>query len=204
MESESHHPALGPIGVALTSKYLLVSGYLRLSLIMPSIAQPVLINDVRVILVQNFTLNHLHKPRSPSPDLQPTVNVLLWSMRKHSSWSSSPKLDVYDELSLVEQFRLPDDEKIRPSTAEGARTGVRVQHELAVSIMYTPLVDNPEGHRREKKLSTPATLSSCCCIFDALQLPAYSSSGRDDERYIDKDAIGFCTGCLVGRGVLKA
>ena len=199
MESESDHPALGPIGVALTSKYLLVSGYLRLSLLMPSIVQPVIINDVRVILVQNFTLNHLQKPRTPSLDSNPTVNVLLWSMKKHSSWQSAPKLDTYDELSLIEQFRLPDDEKIRPSTAEGAKTGVRVQHELAVSVMYTPLVDNPEGHRREKKLSTPATLSSCCCIFDALQLPAYSSYGSAEETYIDKDAIGFCTGCLVGR-----
>ena len=196
MENESEHPILGPVGVTLTSKYLLVSGYLRLSLILPSFAQPVEINDVRVNLIQNFSLNSLKKPRPKTEDVKP-VTVPLWSMRKSARWEVDPVFETYEELTVMEQFRLPDDDKIRPSTADGSISGIRVSHELSVCIYYTPLRDNPERQKREKKLSTPATISSCCCIFDALQLPAYSSEGRADECLIDKDAITFCTGCLV-------
>lgn len=198
MESESEHPVLGPVGATLSSKYLLVSGYLRLSLIMPSLAQEVEINDVRVNLVQHFTLCSLKKgrPESGKNEIKP-ITVLLWSMQKHSHQQTPIRLNTYEELSVIEQFRLPDDDKIRPSTAEGAITGISVQHELSVCIYYTPLHDNPERLRREKKLSTPATLSSCCCIFDALQLPAYSSGEQTNEAaYLDRDAIAFCTGCL--------
>lgn len=191
MQRELHQDCLGPIGVNLHSKYLLVSGYLRLSLILPSLPKPVRIDDIFVQMEQTFELQSMKDPSRTEKQVQ-MVPVMSLKGRKGVTGVYQPG----EELSISEQFRLPDDGKIRPSTAERTKVGIRVSHRLAVCIHYTPLTDNPQNETKELKIAIPATFSSCCCIFEALQLPAYSRQGGKLVN-LDKSAIAFCSECLV-------
>lgn len=81
---------------------------------------------------------------------------------------------------------LPDDDRIRPTTSHKSKTGIRVEHKLALSLVCTPLPfpgaqsggTGSEYKTKEVHILAPATLSACCCVIEALQLPAY---GEDAE-----------------------
>jgi len=112
MQREIHQDALGPVGVNLHSKYLLVAGYLRLTLILPSIATLVRIDDVFVQVEQTFELRSSKDP-SASERHQQTIRLLSLAGRKGVTGVYQPG----SVLSISEQFRVADDAKIRPSTA---------------------------------------------------------------------------------------
>lgn len=116
MERELVHDVLGPVGVNLFSKYLLVAGYLRLGLVLPSINEPVSIDDVKVQLIQTFDLQSL---KSPERRERKVVSVLLWNLRGKEAVCT---LKAGQEFEILRQFRLPDDDIIRPSTSENAKT----------------------------------------------------------------------------------
>lgn len=188
MKREIQQDHLGPIGVNLHSKYLLVAGYLSLSLIMPSFAQAVHIEDIFVQIEQTFELQSMKDPSRTEKQYQ---TILVKSMKSKEGIPGA--YQPGQELSVYEQFRLPDGGKIRPSTAARTQVGLRVSHKLAVCIHYTPVYNNPERETRKIKIAIPATFSSCCGIFEALQLPAYSRQAAQ----LDKTAIAFCSECLV-------
>jgi hypothetical protein len=116
MEQETTHEVLGPVGVNLFSKYLLVSGFLRLGVILPSINQPVRIEDVKIELIETFKLQSLKKPERSEVRV---VTVPLWHLKEKESLGT---LKAGEEFSFVRQFRLPDDDKIRPTTSERSKT----------------------------------------------------------------------------------
>ena len=197
MQREIHQDALGPVGVNLHSKYLLVAGYLRLTLILPSIATLVRIDDVFVQVEQTFELRSSKDP-SASERHQQTIRLLSLAGRKGVTGVYQPG----SVLSISEQFRVADDAKIRPSTADASKAGIRVKHRLALCIHYTPLTNNPTGETKELKIAVPATFSSCCCVFEALQLPAYAKKGKAFAQ-LDTTAVGWCSECLVRHGLPK-
>lgn len=116
MERELWHDTLGPVGVNLFSKYLLVAGYLRLGLVLPSINEAVRIEDVKVQLHQIFKLQSL---KNPDRQQTKTVVVPLWNLREKEAVCT---LRAGEHFDILRQFRLPDDNKIRPSTSENAVT----------------------------------------------------------------------------------
>lgn len=73
--------------------------------------------------------------------------------------------------------------------------GIRVSQRLAVLIHFTPLLNNPTKQTRELKIATDAVLSSCLCMLEMLQLPAYKQSR--DKNELDYSMIGYCAECLV-------
>jgi len=190
LRSETHNNILGPIGVNLTSKYLLVSGYLRLELILPSIAQSVKIVDVQVQLLQTFRLHSLVDPKVQEEEIKPKP-LVLWSMKDKEALGTLSPGQVFN---VSRQFRLPDDDKIRPTTSTNSKTGIRVSHRLCVVVHFKALESNPEGEVKELKVATDAIVSSCCCMFEVLQLPAYSR--HPDVKNLDRNAIGYCSSCL--------
>lgn len=198
MTQETQHTALGPVGVNLFSKYLLVAGFIRLALILPSFAEAVRIEDIKVQLEQTFDLQS-HK--QPSLTDKKHVIVPLWSAKSDPSTSGVMRNYIAgEELSLSHQFRLPDDNAIRPSTSENSATNIRVSHRLAVCLRFVPLENNPQMETKELKIAIAAILSSCCCLFEALQLPAYSRcdlTKPDFGKGLDLSAIGYCSECLV-------
>ncbi|GJN89857.1 hypothetical protein Rhopal_002846-T1 [Rhodotorula paludigena] len=67
--------------------------------------------------------------------------------------------------------RVPDDDKVRPTTLEGSEgTRIRVSHKMNVEVRY-----RKEGDDEDMVLTIgkPVTITSCCCLVDSLYLPAY-------------------------------
>ena len=91
-----------------------------------------------------------------------------------------------DSFHFNKRIVLPDDDRIRPTTSLKSNTGIRVGHKLALSLVCTPQPaqgaqsggTRSEYKTKEVHILAPATLSACCCVIEALQLPAY---GEDAE-----------------------
>ena len=159
MQHEQAHPVFGPMGISLYSKYLLVAGYLNLSFIMPSLAQTVFIDDVKVELIQVYNLQSQSKPERTEVK---SVIVPIWSMKQDVGVSGG-LLSAEQAFTLSRQFRLPDDSKIRPSTPERSKTGIRVSHRLQVRVHYKDLKEDSQ-RIREFKIATDALMSSCWSV----------------------------------------
>lgn len=192
LETETYNDTLGPVGANLSSKYLLVAGFLKLALVFPSLNAPIQLEDIKVYLYQTIALQS-----RADPGLKETkvMTIPLWSYRKEGQHKCIGRYNAGQEFSLVQQFRLKDDDIIRSTTSEKSDTGIRISHKLAVVVHYTPLEDNPKMETKELKIATDATLTSCCCVVEYLQLPKYTSrpSGED----LDAAFLGLCSSCLV-------
>lgn len=168
---------LGPIAADLSTPYLLVGGQLNLNLEMPSILRPILLEDVRVEVVQKYELQALDDKWRQ--ELAKSDTMPVWSLRTEN------KLGLIQQggnCEVQRQIRMPTEGKFRPSTPDASVTGVRVSHRLDIVIVYTPLVDNPDKHKKEFKIGSAATVSSCHCTLEALQLPAYEQHEAPDSQ----------------------
>lgn len=192
LESETYNDILGPVGVNLSSKYLLVAGFLKLALVLPSFNIPIQLEDIKVYLFQTIALQSRANPELKESKV---MTIPLWSYRKDSKQQCIGRYTAGQEFSLVQQFRLKDDDIIRSTTSEKSETGIRVSHKLAVVVHYTPLENNPKMETKELKIATDATFTSCCCVVEYLQLPKYTSRPSCDD--LDAAFLGLCSSCLV-------
>lgn len=157
---------------------------------MPIITTPVRLDDVRVNLVQTF---HLQNLKDPSRSEAISKTIQLWSMIEHESPAI---LREGNDFQLSREFRLPNDDVVRPSTPEPSITGIRVSHQLQVAIRYTPLSMN---QKLEIKATIDATISSCCAMFAALQLPSYAQPRREILKQFKMHES--CESCLVSTSI---
>ncbi|KAI5475003.1 Arrestin-like, N-terminal and Immunoglobulin E-set domain protein [Pseudohyphozyma bogoriensis] len=81
-----------------------------------------------------------------------------------------PPVRVGEEWVVKKLARLPNDDKIRPTTLEGLRSRVRVTHSVGVEIQH----ESDGGQRRATTISKKIHIVSCCAMRDLLRLPAYS------------------------------
>lgn len=199
LEREVEHDVMGLIGIALTSKSLIVAGYLSLSIVMPAILQKVRLESVRVTLYQEFSLKSLMD--SDQHELNKTMALPIWSTKR--SLGPIGDFDRDSSYELSKQLRLNPDSLIRPSTAKWSKTGIRITHMLAITISYTPLTEGVSQKTDELTVTSPATIASCCCMLAELQLPAYSEEA-DASPPLDRSSISLCTACLVSRPITSA
>lgn len=192
LTSQNHNEQLGYVGINMSSTYLVVSGYLRLSLVIPAIEQHVRLESIAVQIAQSCTLQHMHKPEIVEE--VPPTHIPVWSLPSTSPLLGDKKPG--DEITVLEQFRLQDDNILRPTTPANAKTGINFSHTLAVVIRYTPLLNNPKKEMKQIRIQNDAVFSSCCCILELLQLPAYSTEPGVDEN-ADVRQFAFCSECLV-------
>lgn len=185
--SKSTNEHLGGIGISLSAQYLLVAGYLNLTLDVREAKCDIRLEDVRVTLVQYWELSSLEIPvRKESPEPQ---SYLLWSMgdigpsmiRRSGSPLPPVKLSKGQSFHLQRRFVLPEHDTIRPSTSSRSKTGLRASHKLIVKLLYTPILDGTEMGRKETTMQVPALLSACWCVMEALQLPRYEKHAAQDE-----------------------
>ena len=146
------------------------------------------VDDVRLSLMQSFKLQSQSEP-GRTEDVDP-LEVPLWSMREsRTSPARGITLRHGQDFHFEKRIVFPEDGRIRPSTSQHSKTGIRVAHRLAVSLLYTPLQAQAQAQAegacapaksepkmKEVHMTTPATLSSCCCVVEALQLPAYEDN----------------------------
>lgn len=80
-------------------------------------------------------------------------------------------------------LRMPDDNRLRPSTARCTRTDIRITHELGVEVLFsrTDVLDqraDSEQYGQPKvqvfSVAKPVTIPSCAFTFDSIHLPPYS------------------------------
>ncbi|KAK9899079.1 hypothetical protein P389DRAFT_209098 [Cystobasidium minutum MCA 4210] len=190
LETETYNDVLGPVGVNLSSKYLLVAGFLKLGLIIPSFNAPVQLEDIKVYLYQNV---QLQSRKDPERKEMKRMVIPLWSYRKEST-KPIGRYNAGQEFSLIQQFRLGDDDIIRSTTCEKSKTGIRISHKLALVVHFTPLENNPDKETKELKIATDAVLTSCCCVVEYLQLPKYTSQPSTAD--LDAAFLGLCSSCL--------
>ena len=89
-----------------------------------------------------------------------SVIVPVWSSYANGH-SAAVVLNPQQEFILSKQFRLPDDVKLRASTAEHSQTGIRVSHRLQILIIFMPLHKNPKRETMQFKIDADALVSSC-------------------------------------------
>ncbi|CAD6587503.1 MAG: hypothetical protein CYPHOPRED_003956, partial [Cyphobasidiales sp. Tagirdzhanova-0007] len=187
LKTETDHDVLGPVGIDLYSKYLLVAGYLNLSIVIPSISQPVQIKNVRVQLVQDCALQSRSVPARKEVK---SVIVPVWSSYANGH-SAAVVLNPQQEFILSKQFRLPDDVKLRASTAEHSQTGIRVSHRLQILIIFMPLHKNPKRETMQFKIDADAL------AFALIACARLQIRGRQVLRFVRR-RDGDCTANGVG------
>lgn len=168
---ETYHEILGPLRGRLHSKYLLRGGYIRFALAMPAVTSKVRIEDVRVILGQEFNLQSM---KNPNLTEHCSGLVTLWSLKREGI--APLTLEKDQELNLVRQVRLMaenDHDEVRPTTNDCSETGIRVAHQLFIVIRFKPLENNPNDELKELKMPFSARLSSCASNVENFQYVIY-------------------------------
>ena len=160
---ELQHPVLGPLRVHLFTRYLLVAGFLKLTLNVPEIEEDCEIVDVTVTVVQQVQLRNLSRPDIPEEVCKPHA-YQLWSLEAERSASKEPRapggegdlpstLPKGEAFQLARILRLPSDNVIRQSTPIHSKTGIRVSHTVAAALQY-------------RRLSMPAETKELRIRFD--------------------------------------
>ena len=145
-----------------------MGGLLNLHLRMPNLLRPVHLEDVRVEIHQSYDLRALDE--TWRHEVQKAEPIIAWSLRSESTLGD---IDESSSYEVKRQIQLPPEGKLRPTTPSSSVTGIRVSHRVAIIIVYSPLLNNPKKQKKEFKIASGATISSCRCTLDALQLPAY-------------------------------
>ena len=180
------HPELGPLRAQFFTRFLLIYGFLRLSLALPEMAEDCEIVDVAVILVQNVQLRKLAQADAPVEE-RPPFSIKIWTLAQErqglartfgpstSADRIAPAESVPTHLRKGEAFqltrnmRLPNDNTIRQSTSAWSETGVRVSHSLALELSYRSSADVKAREIRALRIkydvhisSVSGPVSQCC------------------------------------------
>jgi len=83
-------------------------------------------------------------------------------------------------------LRMPNHEKIRPSTNPGTITPIRVSHEMLLQVFYSVDGEHVNGMPREgpgelrmMQVKLNINIPSCCCTVSSLILPTYDIADND-------------------------
>ncbi|ODO06697.1 hypothetical protein I350_04055 [Cryptococcus amylolentus CBS 6273] len=163
----------------------------------------------RLILAQSYSVVSPRTPNDPPhiPE-SPKQHVLYQIGRVHKSTESHPEVGVdclwrgkevpdkekkkegmegEESWTVKAVARMPNHDKIRPTTNEGTITPIRVSHELIIQVYYSVHGEDVKGRLikgagelRMMRTRIPLRVPSCHCLSDSLSLPAYSSSSPPD------------------------
>ena len=92
------HPSLGPLRIRLYTKYLLIHGFLRASVYVPSLAQACFIQEITVMLSQYVRLENPADKRDVE-DVNPYAMVL-WRLSSEAEHRSGIRLEEAAKLDL--------------------------------------------------------------------------------------------------------
>lgn len=198
-----HADGLGPFSLRSRSEVFTVGGYLRTNFDLLSPLEGASIVGLRASIEQHTTLTSRRDRPGHVETAQPKkVPFLELDRRKVDELFNTRKLqgggegvgpdgDCYPSLEVVS--RLPDDNKIRPSTVDGNDAAIRFRNYINYEIDFIDGEQRPvtrEGEATAAKdeliyidnqklkrfhVSIPIFLNSCGCRPDSLNLPSYAS-----------------------------
>lgn len=90
--------------IQLSSRFLLLAGYLQLQVTLPSVAQHIRLDDIQVTLSEHVTLISKEKPGSKEKK-PPIIHQVLSVMESQSKQAAN--LEPGTSYETREQFRLP-------------------------------------------------------------------------------------------------
>ncbi|WVN90233.1 uncharacterized protein L203_105469 [Cryptococcus depauperatus CBS 7841] len=178
-----------------------ISSVILLSVTIPSPSPLATIFIVRLVLSQSYTLlsprtpnGPYHQPEAPKHHVLYQVGRVYKAGGKHpgpdveSLWRGSATggqggKDGLEGWKVKAVARIPNHEKIRPTTNDGTITPIRVSHELILQVYYSlhnqfvsgEKLEGP-GELRLMSVKMPVCVPSCYCVSDALNLPTYETS----------------------------
>ncbi|KDE07950.1 hypothetical protein MVLG_01857 [Microbotryum lychnidis-dioicae p1A1 Lamole] len=79
-----------------------------------------------------------------------------------------------DEFVYNRMFRCPTDAYIRPTSLEESNNIIRASHVIAVEIRYRQSGQTAKEPDQVLTIRKSISITSCCCLLDSLQLPAYA------------------------------
>ena len=205
MEREVFQDRFGAMRVELTSRYLLVAGYVRVYFYLPDIPHysrmemwgVELVQTVKIGSAQHETNLKLWSNRDDPPPVPPFRGLLPMPDDEEGPWWFSSR-----------QMRLPKDDRISPTTHPYTDSSIRISHRFIIRMIFyqydgpgsdTIQEDGWPGGTPSKQMleffSGPAVISSCSSRIELSRLPTYEESAKEKDKrsakaYMAKDC--FC------------
>ncbi|EIW67274.1 hypothetical protein TREMEDRAFT_69764 [Tremella mesenterica DSM 1558] len=201
---------LGSWIFSVTSDQFSISSVLLLSVHFPSPSPKVTIFLLRLLLSQSYSIISPRTPNDPPHMPEAPKNHVLYQVgRAHKSGERFPSHEVNslwrgpeaggnvkvseEGLKIRAIARMPDHDKIRPSTNEGTITPIRVNHALLLQVFYSvngesitgAPIEGP-GELRMMQVRLGVNVPSCCCTASALHLPDYQTADASPRTNIDE------------------
>ncbi|WVQ74881.1 hypothetical protein IAR50_004488 [Cryptococcus sp. DSM 104548] len=204
IRKEAFGDGLGTCRFKAVADVFSISSVFLLSYQVPAPSPRATIFLFRLILAQSYSVVSPRTPNDPPivPET-PKQHVLYQIGRVHKSTESHPGTGVdclwrgkevpkkgkekedaerEDAWSVKAVVRVPNHDKIRPTTNEGTITPIRVSHELIFQVYYSVHGEDVKGEAikgagelRMMRTKIPIKVPSCHCLSDSLSLPPYST-----------------------------
>lgn len=204
LRKEGYVEGLGPWRMSASSDAFSIASVMLVQVAIPSPSPACTIFFVRLILSQTYELYSPRRPNDPPVKPEATKNHVVYQVgrpHKHGEdvlahdvealWrgpdaGGSPKLAPSSGWRTRAVSRLPNHEKIRPSTNPGTITPIRVHHEFLLRIFYSiedeTVAGKPlrgasgrprqgPGEVRMCQVRMPVIVPSCLCSTATLNLP---------------------------------
>lgn len=210
IRKEGYVEGLGPWRFSATSEAFTVASVLLLNLNIPAPAATCSVFFVRVLLSQTYTILSPRTPNDPPFRPEAPKNHVIYQIGRphrhgetvlgHNVEALFRGTDAGGKASsngwrTRAVARLPNHEKLRPTTNPGTITPIRVSHELLVRIFYSVEGETVGGREilgpgevRMCQVRLPITVPSCMCGTATLNLPTYDESAADCQNVIDENA----------------
>ncbi|KAK8854833.1 hypothetical protein IAR55_003572 [Kwoniella newhampshirensis] len=208
LRKEGFVNGLGTWRFSASSDVFAISSVILLSITLPAPSPCATIFLARLVLVQHYKITSPRTPNEPSivPET-PRHHVLYQVGRPHRPGDRFPSREmeslwrgpeaggagsVEEGWKIRAVARMPNHDKIRPSTSEGTITPIRVTHEFLFQVFYSldgqdvsgGKIDGP-GELRMMSVKLPVLIPSCFCTLSALNLPTYDDAHRTPQENID-------------------
>ncbi|WVQ81909.1 hypothetical protein IAT38_004036 [Cryptococcus sp. DSM 104549] len=208
LRKEGFVDGLGSWRFSASADTFSISSVILISITVPTPSPHTTIFLARLVLAQSYTITSPRTPNlPPSTPEAPKHHVLYQVGRAHKQGERFPMRDV-DSLwrgcdaggagdaaegwRIKAVARMPNHDKIRPTTGEGTITPIRVSHELIFQVFYSldgesvrgEKIDGP-GELRMMSVKMPICVPSCCCTANALHLPTYETAHCSPADNID-------------------
>ncbi|ORY35614.1 hypothetical protein BCR39DRAFT_511144 [Naematelia encephala] len=185
-----------------------ISAVLLLTLSIPAPDPRATIFFCRLLVTQSYCLHSPRTPNAPPHAPEAPKHHVIYQVGKphrhndrrpgHSQESlwRGPQAGGIDSAEdgwkTKAVARMPNHEKIRPSTSHGTVTPIRVSHEVQLQVFYSVegetvagmQIQGP-GELRMMAVKLPVIVPSCCCSTSSLDLPTYSRDSGQTQSIDD-------------------
>ncbi|WVQ99930.1 hypothetical protein IAU59_007073 [Kwoniella sp. CBS 9459] len=207
LRKEGFVDGLGSWKFTATAEVFSISAVILLGISIPAPSPACTVFLIRLVLAQSYNITSPRTPNNPPHMPEATRNHVLYQVgRMHKPGEKHPARAVEslwrgsgahgtggeDGCKIRAVARMPNHDKIRPTTQDGTITPIRVTHELTLQVFYSidgqcvrgDPIDGP-GELRMMSVRMPIAVPSCVLTMNALDLPTYETAHKSPQENID-------------------